>query len=116
MNQTDSYSASLGTLYQRIPKAVLAALAVSLTLRTLDPEPLALDDPRITTALLEEWRILHANGIVPHIPPPDLVRQLDRDRAVSSVSAPSSLESYAMPDLTPNEAAAFNEMASPPEF
>ena len=62
----NEYASELGDLYARTPKAVLAAVAVSVLTRGGDD----LDDPDAARArLLDEWRILHLNGIVPQAPP-----------------------------------------------
>ena len=52
-----------GRLYEKIPKAVLAAIAVSHIVNHEVP----FDE--VDEAILEEWRILHAQGIVPQKPP-----------------------------------------------
>jgi hypothetical protein len=50
--------------YDRTPKAVIAALALSLAMR------LSEDDPaRAEKLLRDEWRVLHQNNIVPQVPP-----------------------------------------------
>lgn len=50
-------------LYDRIPKAVLAAIVVShLT------NHLGLEFNEIDNAIIDEWRILNLNGIVPQKP------------------------------------------------
>jgi hypothetical protein len=50
------------TFYENIPKAVLAALAVSYA--SAGGDQLA----DVTDRLLKEWDVLHANGIVPQSP------------------------------------------------
>ena len=53
--------------YEDTPKAVWAALACSFANRCGDGD---LDDlDAIPATLLNEWRALHANGIVPQAPP-----------------------------------------------
>jgi hypothetical protein len=52
----------LGEVYASCPKAVLAAIAVSLLSNGGD------ELAHAKARLLEEWRILHANGIVPQAP------------------------------------------------
>lgn len=55
----NSYAAQLGAIYDEIPKAVLAAIAVSAL--TKGGDELEMAQARIA----DEWRILHENGIVP---------------------------------------------------
>lgn len=59
---TNEYSNLLGPLYATIPKAVLAAIAISALTSGdhLDEAP---------ARVLAEWRVLHQNGIVPQAPP-----------------------------------------------
>lgn len=55
------------TDYARIPKAVLAAVAYSFAARIIEPDG---DSPTLVeAAILDEWQVLHANGIVPQAPP-----------------------------------------------
>ncbi len=52
--------------YERIPKAVLAAVAYSYASRLIGDS----DSPTmVESAILEEWQVLHDNGIVPQEPP-----------------------------------------------
>ena len=62
-NLRNEYVATLGTLFDRAPKAVLAAVAVSYASVGGDYLPLA----RIN--VLREWWVLYDNGIVPQRPP-----------------------------------------------
>lgn len=61
----NDYARLLGRSYADMPKAVLAAVAVSYATRclelTLEPEP-------VTQAIRDEWAALHENGIVPQRP------------------------------------------------
>ena len=59
---TNGYADCLGELYAKTPKAVFAAVAVS----TLTMGGDYLDEAK--ERLLNEWRILHENGIVPQKP------------------------------------------------
>ncbi len=61
----NGYQKALGDMYAETPKAVFAALAVSLIMQ-LDGD----DSPagRIRNRLLGEWTVLHQNGIVPQKP------------------------------------------------
>lgn len=59
---TNEYSQALGTLFDETPKAVLAAIAVSALTCGGD----RLEEAKARVA--HEWRILHANGIVPQKP------------------------------------------------
>lgn len=73
MKRLNEYATYLPpALYERMPKAVAAALAVSYALRfaTGDPE----DAGRV---LLKEWGILYDNGIVPQQPPAAWVLEAD---------------------------------------
>lgn len=52
--------------YGRIPKAVLAAVAYSFASRIISDG----DSPTmIEAAIMDEWVVLHQNGIVPQKPP-----------------------------------------------
>jgi hypothetical protein len=63
VKQGNEYASLLGAAYEETPKAVLAAIAISYAMRDGDESyELALE------RLLEEWRILHANGIIPQAP------------------------------------------------
>lgn len=55
-------------LYERMPKAVLAALVVSYATRCGDGDLDDLSPETVGTAILDEWRILHQAGIVPQPP------------------------------------------------
>jgi hypothetical protein len=59
----NEYQEALGDLYDSTPKAVLGAIAVSFATEGGDK----LSEAR--ALVLEEWRILHMNGIVPQKPP-----------------------------------------------
>ena len=74
----NEYAAAIGgELYARTPKAVFAALAFSYAQAqgaVADPDDPGNGDETleadVTRArLLNEWRILHENGIVPQAPP-----------------------------------------------
>lgn len=59
-NRSNAYAEAIEPkLYARIPKAVLAAVAVSILSNGGD------DLDGASARILEEWEILHANGIVP---------------------------------------------------
>lgn len=49
--------------YDRTPKAVYAALALSLALRLSED-----DFPKALELLKDEWAVLYAQGIVPQVP------------------------------------------------
>jgi hypothetical protein len=56
--------------YARVPKAVLAAVAYSLASRILEGEGRDSESPTIVEEfIIEEWRVLNQNGIVPQEPP-----------------------------------------------
>ena len=63
MNTTNEYEQALGDLFDKTPKAVFAAIAVSALTCGGDH----LDQAR--AEILKEWRILHENGIVAQKPP-----------------------------------------------
>jgi hypothetical protein len=58
----NSYAEALGELYEKMPKAVLAAIAVSYATQGGD----YLDEAK--ERVMDEWKALHANGIVPQKP------------------------------------------------
>lgn len=69
---TNGYTQMAGRLYAQTPKAVWAALAISYAAhRTCGADELetGLDQDRLEPQLLEEWTILHQNGIVKQKPP-----------------------------------------------
>jgi hypothetical protein len=59
----NEYARAMGKLYARTPKAVLAAIVVSLVSNGGE------NIEGVTQAVLNEWDILHANGIVPQPAP-----------------------------------------------
>lgn len=59
---SNEYVAVLGPLFERTPKAVLGAVVVSLLSCGGD------DLEQVRARLLNEWRVLHENGIVPQAP------------------------------------------------
>ncbi len=62
----NAYATLLGADFERMPKTVLAAVAVSLAARLGE----SADDLQAARALIfKEWRVLHENGIVPQAPP-----------------------------------------------
>ncbi len=63
MNISNEYAQQLGARYERIPKAVLAAIAVSVLTGGGD----YLEEAE--SRLLTEWRVLFENGIVQQRPP-----------------------------------------------
>ena len=65
------------TYYRKIPKPVMAAIAVAFA-RDLD---LASDSKGIEFAILKEWRALAKAGVVPqrHVPRADELRQRELD-------------------------------------
>lgn len=62
-NLGNDYAAELGDMLDKAPKSVIAAVAVSMLTQGGD----YIDEAR--ARFLEEWRILHQNGIVPQKPP-----------------------------------------------
>lgn len=63
MKQGNEYAAEVGDLYNVAPKAVWAAIAVSLATCGGD----RLDEAR--ALVLHEWRALHTAGVVKQEPP-----------------------------------------------
>jgi hypothetical protein len=59
----NGYAAELGPWFDRIPKSVFAAIAVSALTQGGDYLEKA------TVRVCDEWRVLHDNGIVPQKPP-----------------------------------------------
>ena len=69
MKLRNQYLASIpAEMYERTPKAVFAAIAVSYALRCGDGDLDDLSPEVVGPALLEEWRILYENQIVPQRP------------------------------------------------
>ena len=58
------YALVLGPLYDRTPKAVCAAIGMSYFINSTETDEEAVE------MFLDEWRILHKNGIVRQAPPP----------------------------------------------
>jgi hypothetical protein len=63
MTKHNEYNLLLGSLYEKIPKAVFAAIAVSVITQGGD----YLDEA--SALILDEWKVLYQNGIVPQCPP-----------------------------------------------
>lgn len=73
VNKTSNEYADLidSSLYEKMPKTVLAAIAVSFALR------LAEDDfSQVQDLLVEEWDTLHTAGIVPQKPQKERARRV----------------------------------------
>jgi hypothetical protein len=67
VKKSNEYIDAFDVPYADIPKAVWAALAISLVMRL---EALDTDDmERIKAVLGEEWQALYANRVVPQKPP-----------------------------------------------
>lgn len=66
VNKTSNEYADLidTSLYEKMPKTVIAAIAASLALRLADD-----DFSAVQALLVEEWQALYDNGIVPQKPP-----------------------------------------------
>lgn len=60
------YDAKLGRAYSRMPKALLAALAVSFAILVHGEGP---TDDEVRQAILDEWKTLYDAGIVQQKPP-----------------------------------------------
>lgn len=60
----NEYSRALGQLFELTPKAVFAAIAYSYATRITEEQPGA-----AVAEFLNEWRVLHQQGIVPQKPP-----------------------------------------------
>ena len=64
--KTHNEYASAIVAYSRMPKAVFAAIAYSFASRIIADG----DSPTmIEEAILNEWQVLHDNGIIPQPPP-----------------------------------------------
>lgn len=63
---SNEYVKSLGRLYARTPKAVFAAIAFSYANRLFAKS----QGTEVTDYLVEEWKVLHENGIIPQKPEP----------------------------------------------
>lgn len=66
----DYYLQAGRDLYEDCPKAVWAAIAISLLSFGGD------ELPRARERILHEWMLLHQNGIVPQPPPKNLTRNV----------------------------------------
>lgn len=66
VNKTSNEYADLidNSLYEKMPKAVLAAIAASFALRMAED-----DFSQVQSIMVEEWQALYDNGIVPQKPP-----------------------------------------------
>lgn len=62
----NDYQRAFGALYAKTPKAVFAAVAYGLFFNNGD------ESRDAVAAFVNEWRILHENGIVPQRPPKEL--------------------------------------------
>jgi hypothetical protein len=71
MAKHNEYNLLLGELYDKTPKAVFAAIAVSSITCGGDYLDEAFD------LILKEWKILYQNGIVPQHPPRRLIERND---------------------------------------
>lgn len=68
-NKLNEYATLSGDdLFEKAPKSVWAALAVSFASRNAGPDGESLDGVDVRRALLDEWKILHEQGIVPQKP------------------------------------------------
>ena len=65
---TNEYQQVFGALYDKTPKAVFAAVAFSLAFKEASE-----NTEYALAGFIEEWRILHENGIVPQKPPKEAV-------------------------------------------
>jgi hypothetical protein len=68
-NKTNDYVTALGPAFDLMPKAVIAAVAVSLAAR--------IDEADAAYIVLNEWRQLHANGLVPQPVPGSVLALLE---------------------------------------
>lgn len=66
MKTSNEYQDQLGKFYARTPKAVFAAIAYSFADRLDGETPTPYG---IKIAIINEWRALNENGIVPQKPP-----------------------------------------------
>ncbi len=64
----NNYAEAFGRLYAKTPKAVFAAIVYSYTSSGGDHPEVAMKN------FLDEWAILHQNGIVDQEPPKEVIR------------------------------------------
>lgn len=64
MKLRNEYVAALGEFYARTPKAVFAAIALSYATRLFAKT----EGTDSIDVLVEEWKTLHENGIIPQNP------------------------------------------------
>jgi hypothetical protein len=78
-NLSNNYQQALGSWFDRMPKSVLAALAVSFAIHLEDHQPAPREfDATALHAVVKEWMALYDAGIVPQRPPLALLRQVGR--------------------------------------
>ncbi len=65
--KSNEYAKVISEIYDRTPKAVLAAIAVSYAMMVDDSVDYD-GFEGVQEAILKEWGILHSNGIVPQKP------------------------------------------------
>lgn len=63
IKKTNEYSRQFGPLYGKVPKAVFAAVVYSFVSSGGD------DQTHAIQRFIQEWRILHENGILTQKPP-----------------------------------------------
>lgn len=64
----NEYQETLGLVFDKMPKAVLAAVAISFLKRLGGGEHDTETPAAIQASIIAEWDILHTNGIVPQKP------------------------------------------------
>ena len=70
MKSSNEYAQAFGRLYSAIPKSVFAAVAFSYANISCGEDGHESDNSNETVRrFLNEWKILHENGIVPQKPP-----------------------------------------------
>ena len=67
MKRTNEYSQAFGRLYAKTPKAVFAAVAFSYANWACGEE--SANDQETIGRFIQEWRVLHENGLVSQKPP-----------------------------------------------
>jgi hypothetical protein len=83
---SNSYQRAFGDLYTKTPKAVFAAVAYSYTSVGGDHPEVAIKN------FLEEWSILHENGIVQQKPPANICPECEGSGRVSGAGTSVRLD------------------------
>ncbi len=66
MKKSNEYASAFGRLYAKVPKSVFAAVAFSYASWACGEE--ASTSAEAVARFVQEWRVLHENGIIPQKP------------------------------------------------